>query len=187
MFSPGLHRASDVGDDPAKTRGEPIRYAVSLIIVLAFVGGIWTRSLYPNLGPVYSDEDVRLKLEHSGFPIIGPFEEPLTGLTGFEVSVAGCPRPVALFPVQMWNTEITPSAFRYKEGDYDVFYLYNGFSYPETWVSYRLNALRLYYRTLSLFGIGGSNQIAYYLKVWIPQGCKGPSPLQLSALRLVSK
>lgn len=187
MSGAGGHRIADVDDDPAKSKGEPLRYAVSLIIVLAFLGGIWTRSHYPESAPIYSDEQVRRSLDHSGLPVAGLFEEPVTGLSGFEVSLPGCPSPIAIFPVAAWNTEVAPAAFRYKDGNYDIVYLYNGFSYPESWVSYRLNALRLYYRALSLFGIAQGNQFAYYFKVWIPLGCKGPSPLQLSALRLADK
>ncbi len=92
-------------------------------------------------------------------------------MPGFEVSLPGCGRPVGVLPVPASSSAIIPTAFRYKPGDYDVSYLYNGQAYPEAGISYRLSLLYTFQRAQSLLGLIDGKQSASYLKIWNPAGC----------------
>jgi len=159
-----------------------LRYGVILIIVVAFAGGIWTR--YLNTSPVQPASLVESnpKLVYSGLQVMGTFDEPIDGLTGFEVSYPNCPHPLAILPVPALYMAIIPTEYRYRSGDYDIAYVYKGNVYRETWISYKLSLLNAYYRVQALFGLAEAKQFAYYIKIWIPSGCRALSNAEASLL-----
>jgi hypothetical protein len=77
---------------------------------------------------------------------------------------------------------IIPTEYRYRRGEYDISYVYNGNVYPEAWISYKLSLLSTFYRFQALLGLGEARQFAYYLKIWTPSGCRGISNAEASAL-----
>jgi hypothetical protein len=161
---------------------ECLRYSVMLIIVAALAGGIWTRYFYtPSVQPASSVE-LNPTLVNSGLQVTGTFDEPVGGLTGFEVSFPNCPRPLAILPVTASFTAIIPTEYRYRRGDYDISYVYKENVYPEAWISYKLSLLRTFYQLQSLLGLMEARQFAYYLKIWTPSGCHGISNSEASAL-----
>jgi hypothetical protein len=161
---------------------ERLRYSVILIIVVAFAGGIWTR--YLNTPPVQTAASMESHppLEDSGFQVTGTFDVPVGGLSGFEVSFPNCPHPIAILPVPARYMAIIPTEYRYRQGEYDISYVYNGNIYPETGISYRLGLMSTFYRFQALLGLGEARQFAYYLKIWTPSGCRGISNAEASAL-----
>ncbi len=159
-----------------------LRYSVILIIAVAFAGGILTRYLYtPSVQPASSVEIIPT-LVNSGLQVTGTFDEPIGGLTGFEVSFPDCPHPLAILPVPAGLSAIIPTEYRYRRGEYDISYVYKGNVYPEVWISYKLSLLNTFYRFQALLGLVEARQFAYYLKIWIPSGCRGISNSEASSL-----
>ncbi len=93
-----------------------------------------------------------------------------------------CRHPLAILPVPAWFMVIIPTEYRYRRGEYDISYVYNGIVYPEAWISYKLALLKYFYRFQALFGLVEARQFAYFLKIWIPPGCRGISNSEASAL-----
>jgi len=115
---------------------ERLRYSVILIIVVAFAGGIWTR--YLSIPSIQATSLVGIRPNFdSELQLTGTFAEPLADLTGFEVSYPSCARPLAILPVPVTYTAITPTEYRYGRGEYDISYVFNGNVYPEAWISYK--------------------------------------------------
>jgi hypothetical protein len=158
------------------------RHGVILLILLALAGGIWTRHLHTRSGFADTLVEIRPAFENAGFRLVGTFVEPIGNLTGFEVSFPNCSRPLAILPVSAGLKAVTPTGYRYRRGDYDISYIYNGNVYPEDWISYKLGLLNYSYRFQSLFGFVEAKQFAYFFKIWIPTGCRGISNAEASAL-----
>jgi hypothetical protein len=150
-----------------------LRYSVILIIVVAFVGGIWTRCLSTFPVQAFTPVDINRAFLDAGVHLTGTFGEPYGDLTGFEVSFPNCPHPVAVLPVPARYTSLIPTEYRYGRGQYDISYVYNGNIYPEAWISYKLSLLNSYYRLQAFFSVGEARQFAFYLKIWIPTDCPG--------------
>jgi hypothetical protein len=164
---------------------ERLRYSVTLIIAAALAGGIWTRNVYPPPSQAASIVEIHPTLENSGLQITGRFDEPVGGLTGFEVSFPNCARPRAILPVPTRLMTIIPTEYRYHPGEYDISYAYNGNVYAETGINYRLGFLSIFYRIKSLFDLRRPTQFAYFLKIWTPSSCRGISNAEASALERV--
>jgi hypothetical protein len=161
---------------------ERLRYGVILIIAAALAGGIWARCLSTSPVQAASPVEIHPLPENSGLQVTGTFDVPVGGLTGFEVSFPNCPRPLAILPVPAGFISIIPTEYRYRRGEYDISYVFNGNVYPETWISYKLSLLGTFYRFQALFGLLEARQFAYYLKIWTPSGCRGISNAEASAL-----
>jgi hypothetical protein len=159
-----------------------LRRIVVLIILVALGGGIWARYLYARSDLAESLVGIRQPPQDGGLNVTGSFDEPLGGAPGLEVSFPSCPRPIAVLPVSMKRSAIIPSEYRYRHGDFDVSYVYNGGVYPEAGVNYKLNFLHVLYRFQSMFGLIEGRQFAFYLKIWVPSGCPGVSTAEASAL-----
>lgn len=154
---------------------ENLRYGVILIILIALAGGIWTRRHHMAASEPALSEEPDPALTASRIKTTGSFEELVTGMPGFEVSLPGCGRPVGVLPVPASSSAIIPTAFRYKPGGYDVSYLYNGQAYPEAGISYRLTLLYALNRIRSFLGLMDGEPLAFYLKIWTPSDCPGLS------------
>ncbi len=159
-----------------------LRYSVVVIILIALGGGIWTRHRFAAASQPSSSEEIGPGLERPGVKAPGSFEEPVTGMAGFEFPLAGCERPVGVLPVPASNAAIIPAAFRYKPGDYEISYLYNGQAYPEAGISYRLTLLYALNRIRSFLGLMDGEPFAFYLKIWTPSDCPGLSTFVESRL-----
>jgi hypothetical protein len=159
------------------------RYATIVVIIAASAGGVWARAqIHVDRGPDAVLEDIKRSSESSGLRVIGSFQEPLTGKPGLEISFPGCQRPVGLFPVTSFYTEIAPTAFGYESGQYSVSYLYEGHVYSESWITYKLSGLRLLLRTLSFLHKTSENSYSTYMKIWTPVDCAGLSPEKITSL-----
>jgi hypothetical protein len=160
-----------------------LRYGVVLLMLLTLAGGIWTRYHDAESAKVHYPLTIPPNFGNSGLQFTGTFSEPLGGLTGFEVSFPNCARPLAILPVPAWAfLEIIPTEYRYGPGEYSVFYVYNGIIYPEGLISYKLSLLNYFYRFQAFFDLADSRRIAYYLKIWIPPGCRRISNAEASLL-----
>ena len=159
-----------------------LRYGVILIIVAAFAGGIWTRYLYTASVQPASSVEINPALVNSGLQVTGTFDVPVGGLSGFEVSFPDCTEPLAILPVPALYMAIIPTEYRYRPGNYDISYVYNGKVYPEPWISYKLSLLGTFYRLQAMFSLIEARQFAYYLKIWTPSGCRGISNAEASTL-----
>jgi hypothetical protein len=127
-------------------------------------------------------DDIESASADSGLWIVGSFPERITGKTGLEIALPHCDRPLGLFPVRGYDTEISPTAFGYQSGPYTVSYVYGGQTYSEAWISYKLNVVRLALRALSVVENRRDNLYSAYLKIWTPSGCAGLTPYQAAAI-----
>jgi hypothetical protein len=150
------------------------RYGAILFILIALIGGIKVRFLNPAFGQriSISRSEIVRTFVYSGLNIRGSFEEPLgDSLLGFEVFQQGCAYPLAILLVPASISAIDPAEYRYREGKYNISYVYNEKVYPERQFSYLLSGLNVFYRFQYIFGISGIDQFSYYLKVWSPAEC----------------
>lgn len=162
---------------------ESLRYIVIIIVSVALATGIWARFLNMNSGPVaVASVAYHPTFQDAASQVQGTFEEPFAGSTGFEVSFPGCARPLGILPVSVENTAI-PSEYRYGQGQYESFYVYNGSVYPEKGISYRLRLLYQLYRFQSFFGLSEPKRFALYLKIWVPSDCTKVSTGELAYLQ----
>jgi hypothetical protein len=159
-----------------------LRQCALLIIFFATAGGVWARCLYASSNLAESAVEIRQPPENASIHVAGTFIEQLAALPGLEVSSPNCPLPWAVLPISMRRSAIIPTEYRYRPGDYDVAYVYNGSVYPEAGVSYKLSLLHILYRFQSMFGLIEGRQFAFYLKIWVPRGCPGVSADDASAL-----
>jgi hypothetical protein len=148
-----------------------LRYGVIVIILIAFGGGIWTRYRLATASESPFSDEIGPGLESFGIRTTGSFKEQITGMAGFEVSLPSCAQAAAVLPVPAWSSVIIPTAFRYHQGDYKVSYVYNGRTYPEERINYKLRLLSILYRTESLLVLNNNVQTAFYLKIWSPPAC----------------
>ncbi len=156
------------------------RLLAILTILTALAAGSWTRYVYGTshvygTGKALSLLEIRPQFGSSSFRVIGTFEEPLSGLTGFQISTPSCRDDLGVLPVGSSNTAITPTDYKYHPGKYVASYILNGSVYSERFISYRLAFLYELYRVESFFGLVSAWQSAYYLKVWVPSECSGIS------------
>jgi hypothetical protein len=149
---------------------------------MALAGGIWARCEHVNTDAIVSSDEVRAILNHSGLQVIGSFEEPVSGLIGFEVTRPDCALPIALLPVAATGSVLMPSAFRYRDGDYRTSYIYSGNTYGEKWISYRLRILALFYRARWSLENNSHKEIEVYFKLWTPESCPDLASEQVSKL-----
>jgi hypothetical protein len=162
---------------------EKWRYSVTLLILIAMVGGIWTRHVYTGSNLAGSLVEIRQPSKASGIDVTGTFEEPVGRLKGFEVALPNCRQPMAILPISTKTyAGSTAAEYRYHPGEYKIVYVLNSHIYPEDWITYRLTFLRIFYRFQSMFGLIKGRQFAYYLKIWVPSGCADVLPQDVSAL-----
>jgi hypothetical protein len=160
-----------------------LRLGVIVIILVTLVGGIWPRHFYKTLEPTAPPAaEIRRAFESSNLQVTGAFAEPLANITGFEISIQRCARPLAVLPIPASYSALIPTEYRYRPGAYDVAYVYSGKIYPEDRISYTLSALNMFYRFESLFGLIERKRFAFYLKIWIPRECGGISNSEASSL-----
>jgi hypothetical protein len=161
---------------------ERLRYCVILIIAAALAGSIWARCLHTPPVQAASPVEIHPLPENSGLQVTGTFDVPVGGLSGFEISVPDCPQPLAILPVPTRLMTIIPTEYRYRQGEYDISYVYNGNVYAEAGINYKLGFLSIFYRTKALFDPRGATQFAYFFKIWTPSSCRGISNAEASVL-----
>ena len=159
-----------------------LRYAATLVIVVALAGGIWTRYVSALPGQSQQPAPAEAAFAHAGLALTGSFQEPLGGLTGFEVSFPKCQDTIAVLPVPARNTTIAPAEYRYGGKNYNVSYLYNGTVYSQSWISYKLSLLNVYYRVRALVSLSKPEEFKYYYKIWASFGCTSLTSADVSAL-----
>ena len=160
-----------------------LRLSVMLIIFVALAGGIWPRYLYLALERTAPPAvEMRRGFESSNLQVTGTFAEPLGNITGFEISIRRCARPLAVLPIPAGYLGIIPTDYRYRGGAYNIAYLYDGNIYSEERISYSLNFLNIIFRVKSLFGWVDRKRLAFYLKIWIPKECGGISNFEATSL-----
>jgi len=161
-----------------------LRWIVVLIISGALAGGVFARLRYASSDLAESQFETRQPSDSDELRLSGVFVEPLNNLTGYEISVPRCPRPLAVMPVSTRTLSVAPSEHRYpRPGEYAVSYIYNGSIYLEDGIGPRLRLLRMLYRFQSLFGLADARNFAFYLKVWVPSDCAGVSTAEAAALQ----
>jgi hypothetical protein len=160
-----------------------LRFGVILIILVALAVGVWSRHLYKALEPTAPPAaEIRRAFESSNLQVTGTFAESLANITGFEISIRRCARPLAVLPIPAAYSAIIPTEYRYRPGDYNIAYVYSGNIYPEERISYRLSLLSTIYRFESLFDLVDRKRFVLYLKIWIPKECGGISNFEASSL-----
>lgn len=148
-----------------------VRWGAILLIAGTLAVGLWTRRHPPDRDDSQFTEDVMPRFEHSEARATGAFEEPLTGMAGFEVSLPGCVQSFGVLPVPASDLSIAPTAFSYRDGNYGVFYVYNAKIYREPGIGVRLKALTIIDRLIQRFRPSQTRPGAFYLKLWAPAGC----------------
>jgi hypothetical protein len=157
------------------------RFVVVATIALMSIGGVLTRATQTS-DFVERREVDEGRLSAMGFKVVGDFREPLTGSIGYEVELPNCERRLGLILISGALTEISPTAFRYHDGDYSSSYIYRGESYNESWFSVRLGAMHALARVSDLLRGRPDNLYSAYFKTWTPAECAGLSRVQTEAL-----
>jgi len=150
---------------------------------LSIAGGAWTRIQSETADSLVSPDRLGAILTLAKLPPAGLFTEPTAGLSGFEVFLPNCPKPLGMLAVRSYNMEIAPAAFRYRDGEYKVSYVYNGSAYPEISIVYRLGVLSLFHRFVALITFANASRYTYYFKIWTPAACAGLTTANLAGLR----
>lgn len=121
-------------------------------------------------------------VSRAGLQPIGYFREPATGLLGVEISRGDCLKPVALLPARIGAIELAPDKLNYRDGDYQVAYVFDGDLYPQKWISLRLEFLSTWRRLTSLATRANPKRFYAYMKIWTPSGCQGLSSQEVMRL-----
>jgi hypothetical protein len=161
-----------------------LRWIVVLIISGALVGGVLGRLRYANSDLAEAQADIREPSDSDRMRLAGVFADPLNYLTGYEILLPRCSRPLGVMPVSTRTLAVPPREYHYPHpGEHVVSYVYNGSVYPEEGIGGRLRFLRALYRFQSLFGLTDARSYAFFLKLWVPSDCASVSTAEAEAFQ----